>query len=75
MRMSLSVALVIAFFCVLEAQTPQVFDVASVKPNKSGEAATSLGFQRGGRFQAVNESLWRLIAEAYGKAFQLDIPR
>lgn len=55
----------------LDAQTAPTFDVASVKTNKSSDAATSLGFQRGGRFRAVNESLWRLIAEAYGTSYQL----
>src|SRR5262245_39417097 len=52
------------------AQQPR-FDVTSVKINHSGETATSLGFQRGGRFRAVNEPLWRLIAEAYGTKYQL----
>jgi len=55
----------------LNAQGPSSFEVASVKANKSGAAATSLGFQRGGRFRAVNEPLWRLVAEAYGKTYQL----
>jgi len=53
------------------AQIGPSFEAASVKTNKSGAVATSLGFQRGGRFRAVNEPLWRLVAEAYGKTYQL----
>jgi uncharacterized protein (TIGR03435 family) len=61
----------------LRAQAPTIdpggrsFAVASVKPNKSGQRATSLGFQSSGRFRAVNEPLWRLIAEAYRTTYQL----
>src|SRR5205814_962167 len=47
------------------------FEAASVKANKSGASATSLGFQQSGRFRAVNEPLWRLIAEAYRSSYQL----
>jgi uncharacterized protein (TIGR03435 family) len=47
------------------------FDVASIKLNKSGDAATTLGFQQGGRFRSVNETLVRLIGEAYATAFAL----
>jgi uncharacterized protein (TIGR03435 family) len=57
--------------CAAPAQTAPSFEAASVKTNRSGDAATSLGFQRGGRFRAVNEPLWRLIAEAYGTTYQL----
>jgi uncharacterized protein (TIGR03435 family) len=54
----------------MQAQGPR-FEVASIKLDKSGAGATSLGFQQGGRFRAVNEPLWRLIAEAYRTAYQL----
>lgn len=47
------------------------FEVVSIKPNKSGDAATELGFQRGGRFRAINETLWRLIGEAYATSSAL----
>ena len=47
------------------------FAAASIKPNKSGEGATALGFRRGGRFSAINETLFRLISEAYAGSFQL----
>jgi uncharacterized protein (TIGR03435 family) len=54
------------------AQTAPDFEAASVKINNSGAAATSIGYQGGSnRFRAVNEPLWRLIAEAYRKTYQL----
>ncbi len=55
----------------LAAQVPTEGS-ASVKTNKSGASPTSLGFQQqSGRFTAVNEPLWRLIAEAYRASYQL----
>ena len=48
------------------AQTPApTFDVASVKPNKSGEGGTRIMFQPGGRFVATNIDLKSLIRLAY----------
>ena len=50
------------------------FEAASVKLNRSnasGVGATTLLFQPDGRFRAVNEPLWRLIAEAYRSTYQL----
>jgi uncharacterized protein (TIGR03435 family) len=44
------------------------FDVASIKPNKSGEAAASTVFPPGGGFSARNASLRLLIRLAYGLA-------
>jgi uncharacterized protein (TIGR03435 family) len=41
------------------------FEVASVKPNKSGDARVMLGIQPGGRFTATNVSLRMLIRTAY----------
>ena len=59
----------------LLAQTASpAFDVASIKLNRSGATgvgATTLIFQPDGRFKAVNEPLWRLIAEAYRSTYQL----
>ena len=59
----------------LTAQTmPPTFEAASVKLNRSGASgvgATTLIFQPDGRFKAVNEPLWRLIAEAYRSTYQL----
>jgi len=48
------------------AQTPAspTFEVASVKVNKSGDARTD-GRLAGGRFTMSNETLWRLVGEAY----------
>jgi uncharacterized protein (TIGR03435 family) len=59
----------------LLAQTmPPSFDAASIKRNRSGASgigATALFFEPSGRFKAVNEPLWRLIAEAYRSTYQL----
>ena len=45
LRVSLRVMLILtSILCALDAQTRPSFDVASVKPNKTDEAATSLGF-------------------------------
>jgi uncharacterized protein (TIGR03435 family) len=51
----------------LSAQTPPspAFEVASVKPNKSGESRVSGGFQPGGRYKVSNYALRSLIAAAY----------
>ena len=62
-------ALVVAIGCgTLLAQTGlPSFDAASIKLNRSGASgvgATTLIFEPSGRFRAVNEPLWRLIAEA-----------
>jgi hypothetical protein len=59
----------------LLAQTrPPAFEVASIKLNRSGASgvgSTTLLFEPSGRFKAVNEPLWRLIAEAYRTNYQL----
>src|SRR4051812_23742138 len=44
--------------------TPQ-FDVASVKPNKSGDGRVMMGLQPGGRLTATNIPLRMLIRNAY----------
>lgn len=52
------------------AQTPAVspqFEVASVKPNKSGPGPMRIGFQPGGRFVANNVPVRDLISVAYGQ--------
>jgi len=41
------------------------FEVASVKPNKSGEASGNLGFGAGGRLTATNATVRDLIKAAY----------
>jgi bla regulator protein blaR1 len=51
------------------AQTPAQpgpqFEVASIKPNKSGDGRVMLGVQPGGRFTATNVPLRLLIRNAY----------
>jgi bla regulator protein blaR1 len=42
------------------------FEVASVKPNKSGDGRIMLGVQPGGRFNATGATLKMLIGMAYG---------
>ena len=41
------------------------FDAVSVKPNRSADPASSIGFDPGGRFRAVNEPVVRLVQEAF----------
>src|SRR5438128_12048361 len=48
------------------AQTPS-FEVASVKPNRSGPGPQRLGFAPGGRFTATNVPVRDLISIAYGQ--------
>lgn len=43
-----------------------IFEVASVKTNKSGDNRIGIGFAPGGRFRATNVPLRELIAAAYG---------
>jgi len=47
-----------------KAALPQ-FEVASIKPNKSGDGRVMLGVQPGGRFTATNVPLRLLIRNAY----------
>ena len=62
------------------AQAPQTpvsasptFEVATVKPNKSGEPFIRFGLEPGGRFSAINVPLKELIRVAYNvQAFQVD---
>ena len=52
----------------LLAQTPAenlAFEVASVKPNTSGDGRVMLGVQPGGRFTATNVPLRMLLRQAY----------
>jgi uncharacterized protein (TIGR03435 family) len=62
---------VLALTTGLAAQAPLAFEVASIRLNASGATATTLGFQQNRRFRAVNEPLWRLVAEAYRTTYQL----
>jgi uncharacterized protein (TIGR03435 family) len=49
------------------AAPPQnkAFELASVKPNKSGDRSSAIGTKPGGRFEAVNASLRSLVLSAY----------
>src|SRR6266436_5660388 len=47
--------------------SPPQFEVASVKPNKSGAGPMRIGFQPGGRFVASNVPVRDLISIAYGQ--------
>jgi uncharacterized protein (TIGR03435 family) len=46
-------------------QAQPQFEVASIKPNKSGDGRVMLGVQPGGRFTATNVTLRLLIRNAY----------
>ncbi len=54
-----------------DARSPQTFEVASIKPNKSLAGTRGAGFQPGGRFLARNMPLRSLIAIAYGEPLPL----
>jgi uncharacterized protein (TIGR03435 family) len=59
---------------VLGAQTPSspAFEVASVKPNKTGDQRVMIGIQPGGRFNASNVPLRMLLRQAFNvQEFQL----
>src|ERR1051326_872919 len=61
MRTLLTLALILA------AQTvAPLFDVAAIKPNKSGTNQSKLDLQPGGRFTAINVTLLMLVNSAYG---------
>ena len=46
-------------------QPPPQFEVASIKPNKSGDGRVMLSVQPGGRFTATNVTLRMMIRNAY----------
>ena len=73
-RMSLMAAACAAFAIpafvhgpIVGAQTPATpaFEVASVKPNKSGDGRVMFGLQPGGRFNATNVTLRMLLRQAF----------
>ena len=63
------VILVLAATATVAAQSPSIdrlkFDVASVKPNKSGEGVIRLDIQPGGRFVMTDVPLKQFIRAAY----------
>jgi uncharacterized protein (TIGR03435 family) len=64
MRTLLFLSISLAVVSLRAAQTSPTFDVASVKPNTSGDPRTG-GKLAGATFAMTNETLWRLIGEAY----------
>ncbi len=70
-------ALVIPAFVqgpILGAQTPanQAFEVASVRPNKTGDGRMMFGLQPGGRFNATNVTMRMLLRQAFNvQEFQI----
>jgi uncharacterized protein (TIGR03435 family) len=62
---------------VAQAPSPDpAFELASVKPNNSGQRNSSINAQPNGRFSATNVTLLQLLARAYGlQAFRvIDAP-
>src|SRR5262245_57918586 len=74
-----SIRLVILLWCCaqirplgFEQTNKPVFEVASVKPNDSGEMRSNVGIRPGGRLIATNATLKTLITVAYQvKDFQI----
>jgi uncharacterized protein (TIGR03435 family) len=64
--------MVLVFLYSANGQTPQSFEVASIRRNLTGNQNTNLKISDGGRFTATNASLKTLIRNAYGiLSFQL----
>jgi uncharacterized protein (TIGR03435 family) len=75
MKISIRSALV-SLFCLLavaSSRAQQVsFEVASIRPNLSGNTSSSIGDPKNGRFSATNVTLFSLIRNAYRiLAFQI----
>lgn len=65
MRMVLTISLAIAAGAVLLAQSP-AFEVATVKPNRTGSGGSNGPFLSRGRLVAQNASLRQILQVAYG---------
>jgi uncharacterized protein (TIGR03435 family) len=61
----LTVAIPSLIFCQTPGESRPSFEVASVKPNASGQNMISIGIQPGGRFVATGVPLKMLITQAY----------
>lgn len=79
LKVALPAALAVGAFMVrATAQTPApnplpTFEVASVKPNKSGDGFIRFGFQPGGRFTAQNAPFIELVRFAFAvQPFQIE---
>jgi len=55
----------LATACLAFAQTPNSFDVASVRPNQSDSTESNVDSTAGGRLTVTNESLRELIKLAF----------
>src|SRR3954467_11838682 len=66
MASRLPLVFALAVVVTLAAQSPRSFEVASVKPNRTGELMIRTDTEPGGRFIAVNATLRMLIELAYG---------
>jgi uncharacterized protein (TIGR03435 family) len=67
MRFGLLVLLIAATSLPLAALQPSpAFDVASIKPNKSGDTRSSSSVQPGGHYIATNVTVRMLVRSAYG---------
>jgi len=66
---TLTLAIVTAAAVLMAAAQPPAagpqFEVASIKPNKSGDGRVMIGIQPGGRFTATNVPVRLLIRNAY----------
>ena len=61
-----------ACLCIAQAQPPQTFEVASIKPNHSGSTDSNVDSTKGGRLTVTNDSLKELIKLAFGvKDYQI----
>src|SRR5688572_18471264 len=64
-----SIGFLFLLTAALSAQTPDIeklqFEVASVKPNKTGDTSSALRLQPGGRIVATNVALRLLIRNLY----------
>lgn len=71
------IGIVVLGAATVHGQTPSptpapAFEVASVKPNKSGDPSAFMRIQPGGRVEITNTPLWSLLTQAYQiQRFQL----
>jgi uncharacterized protein (TIGR03435 family) len=73
MQPALKFAFVLTIPALLAGQTSASFEVASVRPNRSGSLNTQISLLDGGRLSIRNASLKTLIRNAYAlQAFQFD---
>ena len=65
-------SLAMASLCVAQPQSPQSFEVASIRPNRSGATDSNVDSTAGGRLTITNENVKALIILAFGvKDYQI----